>query len=152
AGKILIVEDFKDANKMLTDRGVEVIGTTTQARNALITLGIPADSITILPGEARSTMDEVIVTRDYLLHHPEIESLIVVSSPSHMRRARMIFRAALKNAKMPVSVWCSPSAYTSFNAEKWWKNKEDIQIVLSEYLKITSFVLFEKRTLKKLSD
>jgi len=148
AEKIIIVKEYMGAYTMLTDKGVEIIGTTTQARNALITLGIPADSITILPGDARSTITEVKATINYLSQHPDIESLIIVSSPSHMRRAMMIFRTALRYSDIPVSVGCSPSTYTGFNPEQWWKSKEDIQIVLSEYLKITSFVLFEKRGLK----
>lgn len=149
SGKILIVEDYKGANKMLTDKGVEIIGTTEQAYNALMTLGIPPDSITILPGQARSTLTEAVVTTGYLSQHPEIKSLIIVSSPSHMRRARLIFRKAAKYAGLQITIGCSPSKYTGFNPEKWWKNKEDIQIVLSEYIKLTSFVLFEKQTLKE---
>lgn len=150
AGKIIIVKEYMGAYKMLTDKGVEIIGTSTQARNALITLGIPADSITILAGDAQSTITEVKATMNYLTQHPEIESLIIVSSPSHTRRSMMIFNAAVRYAGMPVIVGCSPSTYTGFNPGKWWRNKEDIQIVLSEYLKITSFKLFEKKGLKGL--
>lgn len=149
AGKIIIVNEYRGPYKMLTDRGVEVIGTSAQASNALITLGIPSDSITMLPGEAQSTLNEAIVTMDYLSQHPEIRSLIIVSSPSHMRRAKLIFRKAISYSELQVSVFCRPSKYTGFNPDKWWKSKEDIQIVLSEYLKLTSFVLFEKKSLKE---
>lgn len=148
-GRIIIVNEYRGPYKMLTDKGVEVIGTTAQASNALITLGIPSDSITILPGEAQSTLNEAMVTMDYLSQHHEIKSLILVSSPSHMRRAKLIFRKAIIYSGLQVNVFCSPSKYTGFNPDKWWKDKEDIQIVLSEYLKLTSFMLFEKRTLKE---
>jgi uncharacterized SAM-binding protein YcdF (DUF218 family) len=147
-GKIIIVTEYMGPYGMLSDRGVEILSFSTQARNSLIALKVPADSITMLTGEARSTMTEARVVRDYLLQHPAIESMIIVSSPSHMRRASMIFRSALKYYGMPVSVGCSPSVYSGFNPQKWWKRKEDIQTVMTEYLKITSFVLFEKRGLK----
>jgi uncharacterized SAM-binding protein YcdF (DUF218 family) len=133
---------------MLSVRGVEIISISTQARSSLITLNIPADSIIMLTGEARSTFTEARVVRDYLLQHPTIESLIIVSSPSHMRRASMIFRSALKYYDMPVSIGCSPSVYSGYKPQRWWKSKEDIQTVMTEYLKLTSFVLFEKRGLK----
>jgi uncharacterized SAM-binding protein YcdF (DUF218 family) len=147
--RIIIVNEYRGPYKMLTDKGVEVIGTTAQALNALVTLGIPPDSITILPGEAQSTLTEVMVTVDYLSKHPEIRSLIIVSSPSHMRRSGLIFRKAIKFSGLDVTIGYSPSKYTGFNPGQWWKSKEDIQIVLSEYLKLTSFVLFENRTLKE---
>lgn len=149
AGKIIIVTEYMGPYDMLSDRGVEIISFSTQARNSLITLNIPADSITMLTGDARSTITEAKVVRDYLLLHPAIESLIIVSSPSHMRRALMIFRSALKYYDMPVSAGCSPSVYSGFSPQKWWKSKEDIQTVVTEYLKLTSFVLFEKRGLKE---
>lgn len=148
-GRLIIVNENRDQYKMLTERGVEVIGTTIQASNALMILGIPPDSITMLTGEAQSTLNEAMVTMDYLSQHPEIKSLIIVSSPSHMRRSKLIFRKAISYSGLQVSVFCSPSKYTGFNPDKWWKSKEDIQIVLSEYLKLTSFVLFEKKSLKE---
>jgi uncharacterized SAM-binding protein YcdF (DUF218 family) len=148
AGKIIIVTEYMGPYDMLSVRGVEIISISTQARSSLITLNIPADSIIMLTGEARSTFTEARVVRDYLLQHPTIESLIIVSSPSHMRRASMIFRSALKYYDMPVSIGCSPSVYSGYKPQRWWKSKEDIQTVMTEYLKLTSFVLFEKRGLK----
>ena len=152
ADRIIIVEEGMGPFKRLEDRGVRILSNSEQAANALVTLEIPADSITILPGDARSTLDESLVIRDYLADRSSADTILLVSSASHMRRASLIFKEALSESDIPVYVGCSPSAYTSFNADKWWKNKEDIQIVLSEYLKITSFVLFEKRTLNKQSD
>lgn len=148
SGRVIIVQEYMGAYAQLIDRGVQILGTTTQARNSLIKLGVPEDSITIVPGDARSTISEAIAIRDYIADHPEMDTLVIVSSPSHMHRARMIFMSAFKYDEIPVQIGCSPSAYTDFNPGKWWKNKEDIQIVLSEYIKIASFVLWEKRTLK----
>jgi len=65
-----------------------------------------------------------------------------------MRRAELIFKYSLGDLPVPVTVGCSPSSYSGFNPDKWWRRKEDIQFVMSEYLKIYSFRLFEKRELK----
>ena len=61
----------------------------------------------------------------------------------------MIFSAAFKSLEDPVSVYSTPSSYTDFNAEKWWRNKEDIQQVVLEYLKIGNFLLSEKKALRR---
>jgi len=77
-----------------------------------------------------------------------IDTLLVVSSASHTRRAHQIFSAAVKSLDHPVHICCSPSPYTDFNAQKWWKDREDIQDVFIEYVKMANFLLFEKRHLK----
>jgi uncharacterized SAM-binding protein YcdF (DUF218 family) len=147
AGRLLIVEESMGPFSELEARGAEIISNTVQARNSAIALGIPADSITVLPGDARSTLDEAIVVRDYLVERDDIDTILLVSSSAHMRRASMIFKAALKNNDHTVYIGCSPSAWSDFNAARWWRDKEGIQSVLTEYAKMGSFVVFEKRKL-----
>ena len=149
AGRLLIVEESMGPFSTLEARGADIISNSEQARNSCVALGIPADSITILPGAARSTKDEAIIVRNYMAGFNEIDTLLLVSSAQHMRRASMIFNAALRDSETPVYVGCSPSAYSDFDAKHWWSSKEDIQAVLSEYVKIGSFLLFEKRGLKQ---
>ncbi len=154
AGEVLIVEEGSGAMGILEERGVHLISSTEQVHNALVSLGVPADSIVILPGGATSTQMEVEIIRDFLATQTgaaqtRIDTLLVVSSSPHTRRAYQIFRAAFKSLEHPVVVFCSPSPYTKFNAEKWWRDKDDIQDVIMEYLKMANFVLFEKRELRK---
>ena len=145
ADRIIIVEESMGPFKRLEERGVSIISNSEQAANSLVTLGIPADSITLLPGNARSTLDEALVVRDYLAHSNSADTILLVSSATHMRRAYMIFNKAFKESDMPVYVGRSPSAWSSFNPDKWWRRKEDIQSVISEFVKIGSFVVFEKK-------
>jgi uncharacterized SAM-binding protein YcdF (DUF218 family) len=125
-----------------------MVSGTVQLRNAAVVLGIPSDSVIILPGEAQSTQHEAFIIRKYLEDKPDIDTLILVSSAPHTRRASMIFEEAFKGSIKPVHIFYSPSPYTSFNAEKWWRDKEGIQIVMMEYLKMANFVLLERRELK----
>lgn len=149
ADKVIIVEESMGGYRGLTERGVSIISHTTQAVNSCIALGVPADSITVLPGDARSTLDEAVIVRDYLVSNPGVDTLTLVSSPYHLRRASMIFRKAVKHTDTPVFIGCSGSGdYTDFNAEKWWRSKEDIQHVVTELLKTGSFSLIEGRKLK----
>lgn len=148
ANNMIIVYESMGPYRVLESRGASIVRTTEQARDAAVALGVPADSIIMLPGDASSTLDEAIAVRDYLKLKPSVDTLILVSSPAHMRRAHMIFRASLHNSPQKILVGCSPSRYSDFNPGKWWRRKEDVQSVLSEYVKIISFVLFEHRQLK----
>ena len=59
----------------------------------------------------------------------------------------MIFEKAFRKQNMPVTVQCSPSKYNGYTGIGWWKNKEGIQAVMMEYLKIINFLVFEGRRL-----
>jgi len=149
ADGVIIVEESMGAFRGLEERGVSIISKTTQAKESCIALGIPPEKITILPGDARSTLTEAIIVRDYLRTTGGIDSLVLVSSPYHLRRATLIFDKALDKSQPPVWVGCSPSAYANYNATGWWRQKEDIQNVLSELVKLLSFRLIEQRQLNK---
>ena len=149
AEKVWIVEEAMGANRALEERGVHLISNTTQAKNALVTLGIPADSIVILPGDATSTRMEAEIVRDYLQTQAGIETMLLVTSSAHTRRGFNLFKAAFTPLEKPPSLYCSPSSYTNFNPEKWWRNKNHIQKVVEEYLKLVNFVFFERRELRR---
>ncbi len=150
ADMVIIAEESMGGYQGLIDRGVKIISHTSQAVNSLVALGVPADSITVLPGDARSTLDEAVIVRQHLGTNPEIDTIVLVSSPYHLRRASMLFKKAFREDGLPVFTGTSGSgAYTDFNADRWWRSKEDIQHVLTEVIKIGSFVTVEGRRLKR---
>ena len=150
ADRVIIAEESMGGYQGLTDRGVKIISHTSQAVSSLVALGVPADSITILPGDARSTLDEAVIVRQYLGANHEIDTIVLVSSPYHLRRSSMIFGKAFKEAGLTVFTGTSGSGtYTGFDADRWWRSKEDIQHVLTEVIKIGSFVTVEGRRLKR---
>lgn len=149
AGNLIIVYESMGPYQILEARGASVIRTTEQARNAAIALGIPDSCITMLPGDARSTLDEALAVREYMTSKPGLDTLILVSSPAHMRRAYMIFKAVLKDTGNNSYLGSSPSEYSSFNPHHWWRRREDIQAVLTEWVKIVSFVIFESGKISK---
>ncbi len=149
AGKVLIVGPGLDENKDLEARGVYIESNSTQARKALVSMGLPFDSILILPGyEARSTLTEAKTIRDYLIKNPGIDTLLLVTSAQHTRRAYMIFKSAFRNSERHVEIFCSPSIYTKFTAERWWETNQDMRVVLLEYLKMANFLLIDRWRLK----
>jgi len=147
ADKVIIVEESMGAFAALELRGASIVSNSEQAAGSLIALGIPHDNIVLLPGNARSTLEEAYAIRKYLAGNKEADTLILVSSPAHMRRAYMIFKRTLRAMDKPVVMGCKPSSYSSFNGVKWWRRKEDIQTVFAEYIKIASFMLIEKHKL-----
>ena len=147
ADRIIIVEESMGAFAALKSRGASIVSNSEQAFGSLVALGIPRDNIVLLQGNARSTLDEAYAVRKFLPGNSETDTLILVSSPAHMRRAHMIFKRTLRAMDKPVVIGCKPSSYSSFNGVKWWRRKEDIQTVLAEYIKIASFMLIEKHKL-----
>jgi uncharacterized SAM-binding protein YcdF (DUF218 family) len=144
ADKVIIVEESMGAYRVLEEKGVHLLSNSRQVLNAIVILGISADSIIILPGDATSTKMEAMIIKEYVAENPNIDTLLIVTSSDHTRRASMIFKSAFRDAGKKVYISCSPSSYTNFDAKRWWKNKEDIQTVFMEYIKIVNFLLFER--------
>ena len=149
--RLIIVIESTGPYKTLLARGASFVRSTQQANDAAVALGIPSDCITIIPGDARSTLDEAKAVRDYLADNPGADTLLLVSSAHHMRRASIIFRTVLRYPDKKVHVICSPSAYTTFDSEYWWKTKEDIQHVISELVKIVAFQVVDRWGIEELS-
>jgi uncharacterized SAM-binding protein YcdF (DUF218 family) len=148
ADKIIMVETGKTENdKILEERGTFILSKTGQSLKAEISLGIPADSIIVLGSGASSTQMEASVIRDYVIQTPNIDTLILVTSSFHTRRASMIFKSAFRKAGREVYISTSASKYSSFTGDEWWNSKEGIETVLLELLKISNFILFEQSKL-----
>ncbi|MDD3743218.1 MAG: YdcF family protein [Lentimicrobiaceae bacterium] len=144
APKVLLVEESMQGMEALRKKGIHLQTNSDRFVEALIKLGISNEVIIKIPGPARSTQDEARLIRNFLMNNPELDTLIVISSSPHTRRASMIFKKALKNKTRDFNVMVYPSRYTSYNPRGWWKKKEDIQYTLSEYLKILNFQLLEQ--------
>lgn len=147
---IIMVKAASSSYKVLEERGVYLPGITENTFDALTSLGVPADSIHIIPGDATDTKDEAIIVSEYIRNRPDLDTLLLVTSPQHTRRACMIFKQAFKSSSTQVKICCIPSEYSQYRAERWWTRKSDIQSVMLEYLKMINFVLFEKRQIRKI--
>jgi len=60
------------------------------ARDAVLSLGVPADAVTVMPGGVDNTAGEAAALRRWL--PPGSHRVIVVTSPYHLRRAGYAFR------------------------------------------------------------
>jgi len=100
--------------------------------------GIPAAAI-ILQDKSRSTIEDAKFTLP-LLKQYNIKSLILVTSPTHTRRAQKVFTRLLKPANIELIVY--PAQKSEFNPDRWWTRHEDTSSVVWEY--VSSVLYFVK--------
>lgn len=144
---IYIVEEYMLVIKVLKKKKYTIQTLSEQMKSILQQAGIADSLITIIPGYARSTLMEAQAFKKWLSLHPESspDTLLIITSAAHTRRATMIFNHVLnRKASHNIFIASYPSPYSGYNAQKWFTSKEDIQTTLSEYIKILSFQLVER--------
>ena len=146
--KIILINSYVAAKDIIVNRGLQVYGNTLLSKMAAIDMGIPEEDIIVLDGNSRSTQDEAMTFREYIKKNKEIDSIIIVTSKFHSRRAKKIFKKALSVLDREIDIYCSPSKYDSSNVNQWWRNREDLQWVVFEYLKLANFYFREQFLMK----
>lgn len=145
--QIWIVEENMLGLEFFREKGYKVLSNSQQMASILAQSGIPDSIIRIIPGLARSTLMEAKALDAWLMQQPEKvpDTLLLISSAAHMRRAGMIFDHVL-NHRSGRNIYLAtyPSPYSGYNAQRWYATKEDIQTTLSEYFKLLSFLLVER--------
>ena len=144
APKLLIVEENMGPIKLLQERGATLISNTGQCGRIATELGIPANNISIIPGGANSTKMEARLVCEYIRQFGGIDTLLIVTSPAHTRRAGMIFSNAFKRHGLSVTVITCPSKYSSYDGKSWYMKREEVQDVIFEYIKLFTFVTIER--------
>lgn len=143
--QIWIVEENMLGLEFFREKGYKVFSNSEQMAAILAQAGVPDSIIHIIPGMARSTLMEASAVAKYIKDNNRVDSLVIISSAAHTRRAYMIFDDILnKSYKLNVAISTYPSIYSGYDCKRYYSNKEDIQTTLSEYLKIISFYLFER--------
>lgn len=96
--------------------------------------GVPPEAIAIDESQVTSTYAEVVQLKEFITQSPTpVRSVIVVSDPYHMRRARWTYRHVLGDQ---VSVLMAPVPFelTPYQ-RRWWTDEASRQYVKDEYLK-----------------
>ena len=108
-------------------------GRPAWAQRVLLAAGVPASKITVLPRHADGTIVEARRVRAFLDRRLPA-SLVLITSRSASRRARMIFRHIFKDA--PVRILSSPTPYDAFEPDAWWSRPRNALAVVTEYQKL----------------
>jgi uncharacterized SAM-binding protein YcdF (DUF218 family) len=100
--------------------------------------GVPAEAIAIDDTQVMSTYDEAVRLKEFMAHsQAQVRSVIVVSDPFHMRRARWTYRHLLGDQ---VSVQMAPVPFEAGPYQRrWWTDEASRKYVKEEYLKIAYY-------------
>jgi uncharacterized SAM-binding protein YcdF (DUF218 family) len=106
------------------------------ASGALVRLGVPDGAILRLEREVENSVDE-------LAHVAEVSRargyrrVILVSSPPHTRRLRMIWDAEGSG----ITALIQPTPYETFDQTHWWRSRHGVETVVHELGGMLNFKL-----------
>ena len=136
---IIIVESNQRGIEHIEALDVHVPNNAEIIKYVLTQLTIPSENILILPGNAQSTKQEAKIISTHLEQNSQINSIILVTSASHMRRSVMTFRREFRKLDHEVEIIPSPSKYSDFQARGWYKDRESAKAVVMEYMKLVAW-------------
>jgi len=99
-------------------------------------LGVPESAVIRSDQPVESTFEEAERV-GALIQDKKYRSLILVTSPTHSRRAWLTFRKAIPDKDFRITV--APTPYSKFRAEDWWKNRRYVREVIIEYQKLVYY-------------
>ncbi len=131
-------EELPDGIEALNERGVRFPESKALLIRMLEKLGVPGSACLTSDNFADSTMGEAKVIGDFV-REKGFRSLIIVTSPTHTRRAWLTFENVLE--KDDVEVMMAPSRHTTFKPDDWWKTRKYAKEVIFEYQKLIYYTL-----------
>lgn len=99
-------------------------------------LGVPESAVIRSDQPVESTFEEAERV-GALIQDKKYRSLILVTSPTHSRRAWLTFRKAIPDKDFRITV--VPTPYSKFRAEDWWKKRRYVREVIIEYQKLVYY-------------
>jgi uncharacterized SAM-binding protein YcdF (DUF218 family) len=96
-------------------------------------LGVPETAVIRGDRPVQSTFEEAERV-GALIKEKKYRSLILVTSPTHSRRAWLTFRQGIPDKDFRITV--IPTPYSKFRAEDWWKTRRYVREVILEYQKL----------------
>ena len=99
--------------------------------------GVEEKDIVIEPA-AESTYENALFSRQIVLRE-DFKSAIVVTSPYHMRRSKLVFGRVFRGTGVKL-IYC-PTTGSGFNADGQCKSETDRRIVKREYIKLIYYWL-----------
>ena len=136
-------ERVAPGNAALRARGVRLPEPDELTHEALVGLGVPARAIVRLRRRTYSTDSEARTIARWACAK-SVRRLVVVTSPFHTRRARLIVAQALGPG---IALTIRPSRAATFSATRWWRVRRDAKHVLTEYQKLLHYWLKERWTI-----
>ena len=110
------------------------------AEQRSLALGVPKDAIAYDDSSVISTYMEAERLKEWIGHSPTpVRSVIVVSDPFHMRRARWTYKKILGD-RVEVQMAPVPFERTTY-LRRWWTDRASRLYVREEYEKLVYYIL-----------
>jgi uncharacterized SAM-binding protein YcdF (DUF218 family) len=133
-------EPLPPGDVALRAAGVEVPESDAITRTALMGLGVPPRAILTLRRRTQSTASEANTIARWACRH-RVHALVVVTSPPHTRRARLVLERALGPG---IALAIRPAPADTFAAGRWMRVRRDAKTVLSEWEKLVHHWVSER--------
>jgi uncharacterized SAM-binding protein YcdF (DUF218 family) len=127
---------LSDLEIKLRGEGLKLPREGDLARDAVISLGVPAEAVSVMPGGVDNTAAEAAALRRAL--PPGTRRVIVVTSPYHLRRAGYAFRREF--AGTGTEIVMHGSRYSEAQPARWWSRRDDIRYLMNEMPKFLAYV------------
>jgi len=101
--------------------------------NYFVSHGVPRSALMPPPRRSKSTYEDALCIKEVIAAH-DFKSILVVTSPYHCRRSRLIIGRVLSGLGVRVTVTPSVSLY--MDADHWWRSHQGWITVAWEYPKI----------------
>ena len=108
-----------------------------RALRALVHAGVPRQAVVRLDRVAVNTDEELGIDFEYA-QAQNYRRVILVTSPPHTRRVRMIWNAYYQE-KLPALV--HPTPFEEFDPARWWSSSRSLEKGLHEVAAIANFLL-----------
>jgi uncharacterized SAM-binding protein YcdF (DUF218 family) len=119
---------------------ISPLGRIASENNATLAsaVGIPSQHIYATDHIVTSTYTELQATRD-LAQRQGWRSLIIVTSPEHTRRTRIIASDVFHATGITISV--QPVVGYGYDPARWWERTEEYRLTVMEYPKLAAFLV-----------
>ena len=135
APKIFIaLETPPDGSAVLVERGLNYPENKDLLLMLLKGLGVPRDALLVGDQSVGGLFEEAELVKK-VVEERRYRSIIVITSPTHSRRAWLTFRKVFRGNEN-IRILVTPSTYSNFKPEDWWKKGPYSQEVIAEYGKL----------------
>jgi uncharacterized SAM-binding protein YcdF (DUF218 family) len=137
ASNVFVAREINpEGYEILKRRGVSYPESRELMIRMLKELGVPGSAILTSDTPSEHTVMEAAIVSG-LVRENGFRSLILVTSPTHSRRAWLVFRKTME--KEGIRILMVPYSYSTFKAEDWWKDRRYAKEVLLEYQKLAYY-------------
>lgn len=130
----LAKEALPDGTDVLMERGLNYPENKDLLLKLLKGLGVPKDALIISDQSVESLFEEAELVRK-IVEERDYRSILVITSPTRARRAWLTFNKVFKGEES-IRILVTPSTYSKYKPEEWWKKGRYTQDVLGEYVKL----------------